>query len=131
MTTFTIRKGLFVMLAAGVAAAGIGARLTAQQGGAPTTRSADWALHNLDLAGSRFSRLDQINTKNVKSLSPRWLFQHGVIDGVSNQTTPIIVGGTMYVTDARGSVYALNAEDGSLLWTFDVTNLIGGGEREG
>ena len=51
-------------------------------------RSVDWPLHNLDLAGSRFSTLDQINTSNVKSLTPRWLFQHGVIDGVSNQTTP-------------------------------------------
>ena len=30
----------------------------------------------------------------MKSLTPRWLFQHGVIDGVSNQTTPIIVDGS-------------------------------------
>ena len=58
-------------------------------------RSVNWALHNLDLAGTRFSTLDQINTSNVKSLAPRWLFQHGVIDGVSNQTTPVIVDGVM------------------------------------
>jgi glucose dehydrogenase len=103
--------------------------LSAQQ--AATGRSVDWPLHNLDLAGSRFSSLDQIKASNVKSLSPRWLFQHGVIDGVSNQTTPVIVGGVMYVTDARGSVYALNAADGEHLWTFDVTNLLGGGRREG
>ena len=94
-------------------------------------KSVDWALHNLDLAGSRFSAMDQINRSNVKSLVPRWLFQHGVIDGVSNQTTPVIVDGTMYVTDSRGSVYAVNAADGHLLWTYDVTNLIGGGAREG
>ena len=93
--------------------------------------SVDWPLHNLDLAGSRFSPMDQINTSNVKSLVPRWLFQHGVIDGVSNQTTPIIVDGVMYVTDSRGSVYAVNAADGHHLWTYDVTNLIGGGAREG
>jgi hypothetical protein len=30
-----------------------------------------WALHNLDLAGTRFSPIDQINTTNVKSLTPR------------------------------------------------------------
>ena len=83
------------------------------------------------LSGSRFSPLDQINPANVKTLTPRWLFQHGVIDGVSNQTTPIIVDGVMYVTDPRGSVYAVNAADGHLLWTYDVTNLIGGGAREG
>ncbi len=94
-------------------------------------RSVDWPLHNLDLAGGRFSTLDQIKTSNVKSLTPRWLFQHGVIDGVSNQTTPVVVGGVMYVTDARGSVYALDAAEGQLLWTFDVTRLIGGGAPEG
>src|SRR5215510_6976737 len=59
---------------------------------------ADWPLHNLDLAGTRFSPLDQITPSNVKSLTPRWLFQTGVIDGVSNQTTPVVVDGTMYVT---------------------------------
>ena len=37
----------------------------------------------------------------------------------------------MYVTDSRGSVYAVDAADGHLLWSYDVTNLIGGGAREG
>jgi glucose dehydrogenase len=64
---------------------------SAQQRNAAT--SVNWPLHNLDLAGSRFSTLDQISTSNVTSLTPRWLFQHGVIDGVSNQTTPVIVDG--------------------------------------
>jgi quinohemoprotein ethanol dehydrogenase len=91
----------------------------------------NWPLHNLDLGGTRFSTMDQINRSNVKSLAPRWLFQHGVIDGVSNQTTPVIVDGTMYVTDARGSVYAVDAVDGHLLWTYDMTMLIGGGAKEG
>lgn len=94
-------------------------------------RNVNWELHNLDLAGSRFSPLDQISAANVTGLTPRWLFQTGVIDGVSNQTTPVVVDGTMYVTDPRGSVYALNAVDGHLLWTFNVTELIGGGRREG
>jgi PQQ-dependent dehydrogenase (methanol/ethanol family) len=94
-------------------------------------RTVNWILHNLDLAGSRFSPMDQINASNVKSLVPRWLFQYGIIDGVSNQTTPIVVNGTMYVTDPRGSVYAVDAADGRLFWTFDVTDLIGGGRREG
>jgi glucose dehydrogenase len=92
---------------------------------------ANWPLHNLDLAGGRFSGLDQITTSNVQRLTPRWLFQHGVIDGVSNQTTPVIVDGIMYVTDARGSVYSLDAADGHLLWTYDVTDRIGGGRKEG
>ena len=93
--------------------------------------NADWPLHNYDLAGGRFSELEQINTENVASLTPRWLFQHGVIDGVSNQTTPVIADGVMYVTDSRGSVYAVAADDGHHLWTYDVTKLLGGGCPQG
>lgn len=112
-----------------VGVSGFWSRLAAQAPGRAAT--VNWPLHNLDLAGTRFSPLDQINRSNVKSLTPRWLFQHGVIDGVSNQTTPVVVDGTMYVTDSRGSVYALDAANGHLLWTYDVTNLLGGGAREG
>src|SRR5215216_614298 len=103
--------------------------VVAQRADAATT--VNWPLHNLDLAGSRFSTLNQITPQNVATLTPRFLFQYGVIDGVSNQTTPIVVDGVMYVTDPRGSVYAVNASDGHLLWTYDVTELIGGGRREG
>ena len=98
---------------------------------AQDTQDVDWPLHNLDLYGGRYSPMDQINRDNVATLTPRWLFQHGVIDGVSNQTTPVIVDGVMYVTDSRGSVYAVNAADGHLMWTYDVTELLAGGRREG
>lgn len=122
----------FTFFCAGLAViasvAGPGSALVAQR--AATTNS-NWELHNLDLAGSRFSPLTQITPANVKSLTPRWLFQYGIIDGVSNQTTPVVVDGVMFVTDPRGGVYAVDAADGHLLWTFDVTELIGGGRREG
>src|SRR5215831_15482439 len=101
---------LTLLAGAGLCAA-FAVHLAAQNQSANTV---NWALHNLDLAGTRYSAMTQINRTNVKSLAPRWLFQHGVIDGVSNQTTPIVVSGTMYVTDSRGSVYAVDAADGHL-----------------
>ena len=104
----------------------LGAPALAQEG-----QNVDWALHNLDLYGGRYSPMDQITRSNVATLTPRWLFQHGVIDGVSNQTTPVIVDGVMYVTDSRGSVYAVNAADGHLIWTYDVTDLLGGARQAG
>ena len=127
-STWTVRLGA-VAIAAGMGWLVASPRIAAQR--AATATSADWVLHNLDLAGSRFSTLDGINKSNIKTLTPRWLFQYGIIDGVSNQTTPVIVDGTMYVTDPRGGVYALDAADGHLLWSFDVTDSIGGGRREG
>ena len=105
-TRATSVLGLFVLTMA------LGSPAQAQD-----THDVDWPLHNLDLYGGRYSPMDQINRDNVATITPRWLFQHGVIDGVSNQTTPVIVDGTMYVTDSRGSVYAVNAADGHLIWT--------------
>ena len=126
--TSTICAALAVASAAMIPV-GLAPRVAAQRAGAAS--AVNWPLHNLDLAGSRFSSLDKINRSNVRQLVPRWLFQHGVIDGVSNQTTPVVVDGMMFVTDARGSVYALDAADGHLQWTYDVTSLLGGGAKEG
>lgn len=103
--------------------------LAAQAGAAMTTFN--WTLHNFDLSGSRYVPMTQITRGNVKTLTPRWIFQHGVIDGVSNQTTPIVVDGMMFVTDARGSVYAVDAANGHFLWNYDVTDLIGGNAKDG
>src|SRR6185369_13322641 len=110
-----VAVGLAAALAGGVAVTRA-PRLGAQSGSAAAV---NWPLHNLDLAGSRFSSMTQIDRTNVNTLVPRWLFQHGVIDGVSNQTTPVVVDGRMFVTDSRGSVYALDAADGHLLWSYD------------
>src|SRR6516225_814897 len=48
----------------------VAGHLAAQNQSAST---ANWALHNLDLAGTRYSPMTQINRTNVKSLAPRWL----------------------------------------------------------
>src|SRR4051794_31919696 len=133
---FGVRRSAFGVLVLGsaVLVPGSAATRSASLSGeraAATTQNVDWALHNLDLSGSRYSPLDQITRSNVKSLAPRWLFQHGVIDGVSNQTTPVAVNGVVYVTDPRGSVYALDAANGHLQWTYDVTEKIGGGSKAG
>lgn len=101
------------------------------ENGLSSVANMEWPLHNYDLYGSRYAPTDQITPENVSELKPKWLFQHGVIDGVSNQTTPIVVDGIMYVTDSRGSVYAVDAVNGHHLWTYDVTRLLGGGRREG
>src|SRR4249919_2967930 len=129
--TFTRPVAAWTIAAASavMASAELAPRVEAQRPAAVTT--VNWPLHNLDLAGSRYSTMDQINPSNVKTLTPRWLFQYGIIDGVSNQTPQVIVDGVMYVTDPRGGVYAVDAADGHLLWSFDVTDLIGGGRREG
>ncbi|PUB91453.1 MAG: PQQ-dependent dehydrogenase, methanol/ethanol family, partial [gamma proteobacterium symbiont of Ctena orbiculata] len=37
----------------------------------------DWVMPNGDYAGTRYSKLDQINTSNVKDLRVAWTFSTG------------------------------------------------------
>ena len=42
---------------------------------------ADWPTYNRDLAGTRFSPLDQINTRTVRDLEEVWSFRFHPEDG--------------------------------------------------
>lgn len=78
---------------------------------------ADW-LHNGGTQFSwRYSALTQVNTSNVKSLAPVWMFQTG--DYAENlQTTPIVESGVMYLITARARVFALDAATGREIWNY-------------
>ncbi|HLJ62209.1 MAG TPA: PQQ-dependent dehydrogenase, methanol/ethanol family [bacterium] len=76
-----------------------------------------WLMYGHDYSNDRYSALDQINTSNVSSLVPRWIFQTGVV--ASFETTPVVSNGVMYITTAYDHLFALNATTGSLLWRYD------------
>jgi len=84
---------------------------------AGTTR-ADWPHYGGTLFSWRYSGLDQINTTNVQSLTPAWMFQTG--DYATNlQATPIVIDGVMYLITARARVFALDAATGREMWRYD------------
>ena len=58
----------------------------------------------------------QINTSNVGKLHPAWIFKTEVKE--SQETTPIVVNGVMYVTTSFDHVYALNAKTGEEYWHY-------------
>ena len=58
----------------------------------------------------------QINTGNVSSLRPAWIFQTEVVETM--ETTPIVINGIMYVTTAFNHVYALDARTGREIWHY-------------
>jgi len=63
---------------------------------------------------TRYYPNKQINTSNVGSLAPAWIFQTEIVDTM--ETTPIVVNGVMYVTTSYNHVYALNAKTGEQIW---------------
>jgi alcohol dehydrogenase (cytochrome c) len=58
----------------------------------------------------------QINASNVGKLHTAWIFQTEVKE--SQETTPIVVNGVMYVTTAFDHVYAINAKTGEEYWHY-------------
>ncbi|HEY8297030.1 MAG TPA: PQQ-binding-like beta-propeller repeat protein [Candidatus Baltobacteraceae bacterium] len=82
------------------------------------TDNADWVLHGRTYANDRYSPLAQINAGNVTSLAPAAIVQTGM--PASFETTPIVVGGVMYVTTPvvsdKMKIAALNAATGERIW---------------
>jgi alcohol dehydrogenase (cytochrome c) len=65
---------------------------------------------------AHFSGLDQIDTKSVGRLAPRWSFHSGLRGGF--ETTPLVVDGTMYLTTPYDDVVALDATNGAVRWRY-------------
>ena len=84
----------------------------------------NWITYYGAYDGQRYSLLDQINTENVKKLTPAWVFQHGsqgLHAGPSTyafEAAPLVVDGVMYVSGWDGYVWALDAKTGDKLWQY-------------
>jgi lanthanide-dependent methanol dehydrogenase len=67
----------------------------------------DWPIPGRNLAGFRYSGLDEINTANVAQLAVAWTFSLGVLRG--QEAAPIVAEDTMFVvTPYPNILYALN-----------------------
>src|SRR5436309_5655996 len=80
----------------------------------------NWLMYSNTYNSWRFSRLDQINTRNVKNLHVKWLFQGRHQEKF--ETTPLVVDGIMYLTRPENDVFALDAETGRVMWTYSHKN---------
>src|SRR5262249_13976255 len=64
----------------------------------------------------RFSPLEQINTANVGKLHVAWMRQ--INDLGSFSTSPVVVDGTMFITEPPNIVLAVDGRTGNTLWRF-------------
>jgi alcohol dehydrogenase (cytochrome c) len=80
-------------------------------------RSGDWITYTGNYAGYRHGAQNQINRGNVQRLRLAWAAQLPS-DGGFQESSPIVVGDRMFVTEPPEGVTALNAETGAILWQF-------------
>ncbi len=100
-----------------------------------------WPTFNGDYTGQRFSKLDQINQSNIKTLRPAWIhqakpgetpgsiiggeataaqaaqFSSGGAFGTSIKASPLLVNGILYFT-TPDNTWAIDAHSGRELWHY-------------
>jgi len=87
-------------------------------GAVQAANASDWGVYGGDTGNTRFSANTQVNAGNVSKLSVKWALQLGT--NRSQESTPIIVGDTMYVTSSFGpkNVFAVDAKTGEVKWRY-------------
>ena len=86
-------------------------------------RNVDWLSYGNNLENQRYSKLSQINEKNVNNLKLAWQYQTGI--KATFQATPLIYKGIMYISLPYNHVIALNAETGEELWRYEHQRNLG------
>ena len=77
----------------------------------------NWLMYSGTLDSQRFSRLDQIHNRNVGDLELKWAYQIPQLDRA--ETTPLVVDGVMFITEAPSNVVAVDAATGRQFWRYD------------
>jgi alcohol dehydrogenase (cytochrome c) len=85
--------------------------------GGGSAAAGDWSQPNGDLEGTRAVSETPISSQTVAQLRVRWRFplRRGSTFG-SFASTPLVVGGTVYLQDLSSSVWALDARTGTVRW---------------
>ena len=90
-----------------------------------TAQTVEWSSYGADVEGSKYSPLDQINGDNFGDLEIVW--RQSVLPDVvrgdrdiraslAAQNTPLMVDGRLYISTGLGTVAALDAITGAVLW---------------
>ena len=75
----------------------------------------DWLMFRRTYDGQGHSPLDQITTENVGDLQLAWVWS--MADG-SNQPTPLVHDGIMYLANPGNVIQALDARAGDVIWQY-------------
>src|ERR1017187_7864502 len=91
--------------------------LTAALAAATLCAQTDWPVYGHDAGGMRYSPLKQINTANVSTLRRIWTYHTGELlepkaagsspPAVAFETTPLVIGNTLYLSTPANRVIAL------------------------
>lgn len=101
------------------------ARMEAPTVTATNVPDGEWTAYGRTEAGQRYSPLAQITPANVKDLEVAWEYHAGDVHvdlpGTALESTPLIVGDTMYLCTPQSELIALDPVTGTERWRFKPT----------
>src|SRR5436190_20133096 len=96
----------------------------------------EWRYYSGDLASTKYSPLDQINRSNVSKLRVAWRRPQVSADFTTAypttrlqnnyRSTPLMINGVLYATNAVGVAEAFDPETGRTLWAQKIAGDLGG-----
>jgi alcohol dehydrogenase (cytochrome c) len=81
-----------------------------------TAEPQNWLTYSGSYASQRYSSLREIKPSNAASLELKWVFQAQSLENF--ETTPLVVDGVMYLTEAPDTAVALDAATGRIFWRY-------------
>jgi alcohol dehydrogenase (cytochrome c) len=76
----------------------------------------NWLTYSGSYASQRHSALHEIKPSNAANLELKWVFQAQSLE--SFETTPLVVDGVMYLTEAPDTAVALDPATGRIFWRY-------------
>src|SRR6188474_22889 len=77
----------------------------------------NWVTYGKNYAEDRFSPLNEINKENIGNLGLAWSLSLGTTRGI--EATPLVMDGIMFISGPWSKVFAIDARNGKLIWTYD------------
>lgn len=119
-------RGSLPLLAVAVAAALVFLASGGSAAGRASASDVGWPSFGNSVDENRYSSLTQIKPSNISQLGRAFTIDlNKFVPGIKKgqQTYPIVVGNTMYVTSGDDQVFAVNASNGQLLWHYQPNNV--------
>ncbi|MBF9034318.1 PQQ-binding-like beta-propeller repeat protein [Rhodobacterales bacterium HKCCE2091] len=85
----------------------------------------DWPYYGGDAAATRFSPLEQITPDNVAGLERAFVYRTGDLPSTeaegsyAGETTPLMIGGSLYLCSAMNVLISVDAATGEENWRYD------------
>ncbi len=94
----------------------LSAQVSYERLAAAASEPQNWLTYSGGYASQRYSMLEGITPRNVKTLEQKWVFQAESLQKF--EASPLVIDGIMYLTQPPNDVVAIDARTGRIFWLY-------------